>query len=124
MEMAVTKGVAPARKELGGARAALERMRRATSFIDFESAWQDALTRVEKAWRKTKDAFADSAYAPWRGSHSNLRSTDHLLRYVRHARDAEEHTVADTLSHEQSSVAINPASGSSLHIDELTIVGG
>jgi len=124
MKKAVAKGVGASRKELVAARAALERMKHATSFADFESGWQDTLTRVERAWNKTKGAFADGAFAPWRGNHSSLRGTDPLLRYVSHARDAEEHTVAETLSHEPGSIGINPASGRSLHIDELTMVGG
>jgi hypothetical protein len=124
MKKSVTKGVGPARKELRVAHAALERMKRASTFTEFEAAWQDALTRIERAWNKMRGAFADSAYEPWRGNHASLRKTDPLLRYVSHARDAEEHTVADTLSHEPGTIAINPASGHSLHIDELAMAGG
>ena len=55
------------RKELDAARQAIDRMRRAQSFFEFEQAWQDYLGRVERAWNKTKDVFSEGSYVPWRG---------------------------------------------------------
>jgi len=120
----LAKELVPARKELIAARAALEQMRRAASFTAFESSWQDCLTRIERSWNKSKGAFADSNYQPWRGSHESVRKSDPLLRYLSHARDADEHTVADTLGHEPGSIGINPASGNSLYIESLTVRDG
>ncbi len=120
----MSKGMGPARKEIAAARSAIERMKKATSFAAFEGGWQDCLTRIEKCWNKTKDAFADGDYGPWRGNHDSVRKSDPLLRYVSHARDAEEHTLTDTLAQEPASIGINPASGTSLYIQELRVIGG
>ena len=120
----MTKGISQARKELVEARAALERIRVAASFAAYEAAWQDCLTRIERSWNKTKGAFADGRYRPWRGTHEHARRNDQLLSYLSHARDAEEHTVADTLAQEPGSIGLNPAFGDVLIIESLTIRGG
>ncbi|TKS57850.1 MAG: hypothetical protein EWM72_03425 [Nitrospira sp.] len=112
------------RKELDIARQAIDGMRCAQSFIQFEQAWQDFLVRLERAWNKTKDVFSDSQYAPWRGQHEHMRNSDQLLRYLKQARDAEEHTVCETISKELGGIGINPSSGNSLHIEHMTINRG
>jgi len=60
------------RKELTAARhGAIEKMKRARSFVQFEAAWQDYLSRIERAWNKSAQAYTDSAFAPWRGAHEH-----------------------------------------------------
>jgi hypothetical protein len=112
------------RKELDIARQKIHHRRRAQSFVEFEQAWQDYLGRIERAWNKTKDVFSDPSYAPWRGCHEHVRNSDQLLRYLKQARDAEEHTVRETISKEPGGIGINPSSGNTLHIEHMTINRG
>jgi hypothetical protein len=53
-----------------------------------------------------------------------LRQKDPLLAYVRNARDSDEHTVDDIVSHEPGGIGINPAEGNSLHIESMEINRG
>jgi len=112
------------RKELHVARKAIHHMRGAQSFVEFEQAWQDYLSRIERAWNKMKDVFSDASYAPWRGRHEHMRNSDQLLRYLKQARDTEEHTVCETISKEPGGIGINPSSGNTLHIEHMTINRG
>src|SRR5262245_10998656 len=99
-------------------------MRRTQSFAEYEEAWQACLGRLERAWNKTKDMFPDGQYAPWRGQHEHMRNSDQLLRYLKQARDAEEHTICETISKESGGIGINPSSGNTLHIENMTINHG
>jgi hypothetical protein len=112
------------RKELDAARQAIDRMRRAQSVFEFEQAWQDYLGRVERAWNKTKDVFSEDSYVPWRGRHQHVGNSDPLLRYLKQARDAEKHTVGETISKEPGGIGINASSGDSLYIEQMTIDRG
>ena len=99
-------------------------MRRAQSFFEFEQPWQEFLGRVERVWNKTKDVFSEGSYVPWRGRHEHVRNSDQLLRYLKQARNAEEHTVGETISKEAGGIGINASSGNSLYIEQMTIDRG
>ena len=99
-------------------------MRGARAFAEFESAWQDCLTRLERAWNKFAGAYSASAFEPWRGRYEHDRTNDELLRYLKQARDAEEHTVGDTVVNEPGATGINASSGKSLYIERMTIDRG
>ena len=118
------KPLDPSRKELKRARRSVAEMKAAHAFAQFESSWQDALTHIERSWNKTKRAFTDGGYEPWRGARERERVTDPLLHYAKVARDSDEHTVAATLEQLPGSVTINPSQGNSLFIEEMRIQGG
>lgn len=65
-------------------------------FDAFETAWRGFLNKIERVWNKTQAGMC--VHTGWRRLESeieNLRKTDPLLCYLRHARNADEHSIQD-----------------------------
>lgn len=63
-------------------------------FSAFESAWREFLQKLERVWNKTQAAV--SKHPRWPKLESEIahqRNSDPLLLYLRHARNADEHSV-------------------------------
>lgn len=86
-------------------------MKAARSFADFEEAWEDFLCRLERAWNKSEKAYGAGGYEPFRGRVAKERRSDSLLRYLMMARDANEHTVQETVEHEPGYLAVHGPDG-------------
>lgn len=72
-------------------------MRRAKSLEDFETEWRAYLNCIEKLWQKVERCCQHirSTFEPWQGSYHRLRKKDMLLRYLKQARDADNHSIQD-----------------------------
>ena len=72
-------------------------MRNATSLDEFESAWRLYLNAIEKLWQKVECCCQHiySTFQPWQGAYCNLRKKDMLLRYLKQARHADNHSLQD-----------------------------
>lgn len=84
-----------ASKELIAAVDFYEKMRQhhLGDFSTFESQWREFLQKLERVWNKTQAAVCDLPGWPRLESEINrLRSDDPLLSYLRHARNADEHS--------------------------------
>ena len=101
-------------------------MRAACNFEEFEDAWQDFLGCLEKSWIKTERACQpfSNRFQPWQGRFKKRRKDDLLLRYLKHARNADEHTLQETVEHHPGHRTLNPAYGNSWYIEHLEIQGG
>jgi hypothetical protein len=96
-----------ARKELEVAKAAVEGMEQSTNFGEFERHWEDFLTRLERVWTKTLNAARDShEFAAWNGKYVKRRRKDKLLQYLKQARDADQHTIQETVRKQPSVIEI------------------
>lgn len=63
-------------------------------FASFESAWREFLQKIERVWNKAQAALAGQArWGKLESEIAHLRNTDPLLRYLRHARNADEHSI-------------------------------
>lgn len=87
----------PARIELLAANKALASMRAAKSIDEFESEWRLFLNAIEKLWQKIERCcqHVRSKFEPWQGTYHRLRKKDMLLRYLKQARDADNHSIQD-----------------------------
>lgn len=85
------------RLELAAAAKALTDMRGAMSLDEFEMEWRTCLGHLEKAWQKTERCCQHlrAEFEPWQGQFHKLRKKDMLLRYLKQARDADNHSVQD-----------------------------
>ena len=84
-----------AKRELRAAMSALEAMRTAATYDEFLTAWQSFLDRLEKVWVKIErecQAFR-ARFEPWQSAFKRVRDNDELLRYLRQARHADQHSV-------------------------------
>jgi hypothetical protein len=89
----------PTDKDIRIAQSAIEAMTETTNFQDFERHWQDFLFRIERAWELANNHAKSHGgkTQQWISSNSELRRKDPLLRFLKHARDAETHAVSATL---------------------------
>jgi hypothetical protein len=84
-----------AKRELRSAEKALGRMRDAPNFEDFEDAWLQFVGALRKVWVKTERGcqHVRKRFEPWQGGIKNQRRKDQLLRYLDHARNADQHSL-------------------------------
>ncbi len=100
-------------------------MKTSQSFADFEEHWKNLLHQLERAWTKASSKYgSNQGWRAFRDKYESLRRTDPLLAYFKNARDTDEHTIDDIVSHEPSGIGINAAEGDSLYIERMEISRG
>lgn len=112
--------VAKAENALRRASAARDRLRDASNLTQARDAWEDFLAENTKFFEKlSKGSRINPKSEAWFGRVKHERKTDHLLRYLMHARNAEEHTLDEVT---KSSVAIGASKGR-VRVHSLAIRG-
>lgn len=111
-----------AKKELNAAKRSLENMKSAPSYDIFEEEWRDLLNCLEKVWNKTERGCQHviNKFQPWQGKYSSLRKKDMLLRYLKQARDADNHSiqeVAEIKPGHRTMNFVNPRGGYIKHME-------
>lgn len=115
-----------AKIEIESAKRNLERMKNASSLEEMNEYWTNLLNNFEKAWVKVErhcQPFRQK-FEPWQGRYNRLRKDDELLRYVKQARDADNHSIQETTKIIPGSTTgnfVNPLRG---YIKEITIING
>ncbi|WP_305374652.1 hypothetical protein [Photobacterium leiognathi] len=86
-----------ARQELKVASSAIGRMKGAEGFDDFDSEWRLYLNAIEKVFVKVERAAQPyrNKFEPWQGKYNKLRKKDSLLKYLKQARHADNHSIQD-----------------------------
>lgn len=112
--------------ELAAAEKALQSMKSANSMDEFESEWRNYLNAIEKLWAKTERCcqHVRSAFQPWQGRYHQLRRKDMLLRYLKQARDADNHSIQDITAIQPGSRSyrlLNPGGG---YVKSMKIING
>lgn len=104
------------RQELERARNAIDRMKAATNHAEFEDAWKEYLSRLERAWNKAQAHFMKSPkWHSWAGKYITQRRADPLLKYLTNARGAEEHSVGEITERVSGNMTIG-ARGGAMHV--------
>lgn len=104
------------RAELRASARAIDGMRSAKSLEEFEIEWKAFLTCLEKVWNKVECScqHVRNHFQPWQGTYHRLRNKDMLLRYLKQARDADNHSIQDSTKIEPGSRNfrfVNPSGG-------------
>ena len=70
-------------------------MRDASDFDSFKDAWGQYLIALRKVWIKAERGcqHVRNRFQPWQGKFKRQQRNDQLLRYLEHARNADEHTL-------------------------------
>ena len=116
-----------AKRELRSAQKAIERMTQAESLEDFEDEWKIYLNSIEKLWVKTERAcqHVRNKFQPWQGTFTSERKKDPLLKYLKHARNSDQHSVAETMEKQAASSSMYIEGGPGVtHIESLVIENG
>ena len=93
---------------------------------EFESQWRIFLNAIEKVWQKVEGCCQPmrSSFQPWQGQYHALRKKDMLLRYVKQARDADNHSVQDITAVQAGSRGFKFANPRGGYIKRMEIRGG
>lgn len=112
-------------QELQLAQEAILAMTKAETLDEFETSWKSCLSRLERVWSKTKDTYrTDPKWTGWSGVFANQRATDPLLKYLRNARNVDEHTVADITNRDPGRTVVRGAGEGSAVIHSGKISNG
>lgn len=93
---------------------------------EFEGEWRNYLNAIEKLWSKTERCcqHVRNTFQPWQGKYHQLRRKDMLLRYLKQARDADNHSIQDITAIQPGSRNfrfLNPTGG---YIKEMQLIDG
>lgn len=87
-------------------------------FANFESDWREFLQKLERVWNKTQAAVNGLPGWPKLEAEINkLRSEDQLLSYLRHARNADEHSIQQVASDWNANLRATPVDSTSVRLD-------
>lgn len=91
----------PVKLELRASENAIRKMESASSVAEFEEEWRDFLGGLEKVWNKTERCceVVRSQFQPWQGRYTRLRRKDMLVRYLKQARDADNHSIQEVMEY-------------------------
>lgn len=80
----------------------------ASATVDnLELHWKDYLHAVERVWYKANAHYGRNPSWPgWKGTYETARTKDPLLSYLRNARGAEEHTVANITARDPAGMTL------------------
>ena len=108
------------RQELDRAKNSVTHMASAQTLGAFEEHWKEFLRRLERSWNKLNALHkSDPRWNAWQSPYVHMRRTDQLISYLVNARGADEHSVQEITAAEGTSVTINPATGSGMHIERM-----
>jgi hypothetical protein len=111
--------------EISTAKQALSKLRRASEFGVAAEAWNEGISAITKVWNKAAAEFKNApTFSNWNLKYVGLRKTDPLLQYVQQARNADEHTIQDSIQRNSGGFALNSATpGGHLFIKKLELRG-
>jgi hypothetical protein len=90
------KALEHVRKRLEKATAAVSALENSTSLDEAEEAWSDFLATASTIYSKLEQGSKTSGpSAGWFGRKKKERKDDELLSYLHHARNSDEHGIAD-----------------------------
>ena len=113
-------------KELASAKRALGQMQAAPSFEIFEEEWRDFLNCLEKVWVKAERGCQQfrNKFEPWQGRYTAMRRKDMLLRYLKQARDADNHSIQEVAEIKPAHTTMNFANSGGGYIERMEIRNG
>ncbi|MEZ8955719.1 hypothetical protein [Vibrio cyclitrophicus] len=115
-----------AKAELRSADRSLHNMKTAKNFEIFEEEWRDFLNCIEKTWNKTERGCQSvrNKFAPWQGKFTKERKKDSLLKYVKQARDADNHSIQEVSEIKPGNTTMNFVNPKGGYIESMRIVNG
>jgi hypothetical protein len=102
----------------------LQEIRGANQLEKISELWSEYLTCIQRSYTKLRIACRNGPSKGWCDKVFHTRDDDELLKYVLHARNADEHGIAKITKEKSGGVGLNPKEGNFLGVDELTISGG
>jgi len=110
------------KRELQTAKRAIENMKNAHDFETLEDEWRIYLNAIEKFWVKSERVCSPehAKFQPWQGFYTKQRKKDPLLKYLKHARNSDQHSIQESMNTKPASRSMYIEGGDSVFIDKLT----
>jgi hypothetical protein len=89
------QALSAAKECLRRATSEVERLRQGGTFDTLKEAWSDFLSDTQRCFTKLRAAAHAGPSKGWYDGIENVRRTDEMLSYVRHARNADEHGIEE-----------------------------
>ncbi|MEQ6916558.1 hypothetical protein [Halomonas aquatica] len=113
------------KQELDRAKEQIEAMENSESLDDLEHHWALFLHFIERVWNKSQAHFKHlPAWEGWKGQYENMRRRDSLVSYLRHARNADQHSIEEITGRLPGATTIRNSSGEPITIKKLNVTGG
>lgn len=104
--------VSAASEELARAEVALQALEGAETLPEIETAWRDFLIAANRVFTKLEQGAKTKGQSmPWFGRKKHDRRTDAALRYVHHARNADEHGLGKVTERTAPGLAVGVGPG-------------
>lgn len=115
-----------ARGELTAAHKAIAAMKLAQTMDEYEAEWRAFLNCLEKLWVKLERScqpFKD-VFQPWQAEDATRRRDDELLRYLKAARHADNHSIQDVAKLNPGFQALRFTNPNGTYIEHMSIKDG
>jgi len=110
------------REELTHAQDAVSAMTASQTIDELECYWKEFLHALERVWSKAQSSHKGNVHWDgWKGAYVTERKQNQMLAYLRHARNAEEHTIADITEKTPGSVTIQAGPTGSAVVRSFTV---
>src|SRR5258707_10253620 len=113
-----------AREEAAKASEKIVEIRTVATLSEIADLWSGFLIHVQRSYTRLRIACRSGPSKGWCDQVWQTRNNDDLLKYVLHARNADEHGLAPVTTNKEGSIGLRPKKGNSLEIDHLQIGGG
>ncbi len=105
--------------------AILENLKKAHTLAEVEARWSDFLVHHHRCFTQLGIVSKSGGAKGWFDKIRHVRSSDDLLKYLMHARNADEHGLSPVTKATPGSIGIKPRPGeNSLYIDHLSFKDG
>lgn len=117
------KAFSRAKDHLQSAQWQLEGMKKASNLRDLSQAWRGFLTDAQRLFLMLRKATEVGASKAWSDTLQRTRNQDDLLKYVHHARNADDHGMERVAEEQSGRLGIAPGDGPA-HIRTVTAIPG
>jgi hypothetical protein len=117
------KAVDAGRKEYGRAAECVSIIRTSPDFLAIESAWKSFLTSHYRVFTKLDSSLKSPKSYAWWGRKVHQRRRDALLRYLFHARNADEHTIEEIAEEDKTTIMITEPNPRTVAAMERGLIG-
>jgi hypothetical protein len=115
------KALEAAKEKLQHAREKVSAMTAATDIRILARLWEEFLTLQQQVFLRLSKAFERGHSKSWSDAVINEKRSDDMLRYVMHARNADEHGINSISEANMGKVTINPRQGMTLSVNRMVV---
>jgi hypothetical protein len=110
-----------AKEKLQHAREKVAAMTAATDIRMLARLWEEFLTLQQQVFLRLKKAFEHGHSKLWSDTVINDQRSDEMLRYLKHARNADEHGIHKITETNTGGLGIRPRQGDTLHVNRMVL---